>query len=59
MIALSSCWSSFETDFVLWRVCGVDDDDRLLLVSDRDRENSLGGEREGSVRDRGTSITRC
>ena len=60
MIALILCWSSFETDFVLWRVCGVeDDDDRLLLVSDRDRENNLGGERESSVGERGASITRC
>ena len=48
-IALSPCRSSFETDFALGWFLDVDG---WNLVSDRDRENSLGverGEREGNV----------
>ena len=60
MIPVSPCRSSFEADLVFWRVFGVDDDDdRLILFLEQYRKNSLGGEREGSVRDKGVSIFRC
>ena len=54
-ISVSACRSSFETDFALR---GFLDVDGLNLVSERDLENSLVGERgetEGSVGDRGAS----
>ena len=60
MIALSLCRSSFDTDLVLERVwCFGIDDDEWSLVSEWDRKNSLRGEREGSVGDKGASMTEC
>ena len=46
-------WSSFEADSVCWRVCVFDNDDGWSLDSEWDRKNRQGGEREGSVGDKG------
>ena len=59
IILVNPCWSSFEADLVLWRVCGVDvGDDGLILFLEWNQEYSLWGEWESSVRDRGASIFR-